>query len=62
MVDHVILERDILASTHNPFVVQLFYAFDTEDHLFLVMEYMVGGDLSSLLKNFGSFDVDMARR
>lgn len=62
MVDHVILERDILASTFNPFVVELFYAFDSEDHLFLVMEYMIGGDLGSMLRNLGVFNEYMTKR
>jgi hypothetical protein len=30
MVDHVILERDILSSTQNPFIVELYYAFDSK--------------------------------
>lgn len=29
MVDHVIVERNILAQTRNPFVVKLFYAFQS---------------------------------
>jgi serine/threonine kinase 38 len=46
MVDNVILEKDILASTKNPYVVELFYAFDSEEHLYLVMEYMIGKMIS----------------
>jgi serine/threonine protein kinase len=30
MVEHVRVERDIMANTHNPFVVKLYYAFQSE--------------------------------
>jgi len=33
MVDHVIVERNILAQTKNPFVVKLFYAFQSKANL-----------------------------
>ncbi|KAF9910233.1 hypothetical protein EC991_006961 [Linnemannia zychae] len=61
MVNHVLAERRVLALTRTPFVVQLFYAFASKDYLYLVMEYVIGGDLSSLLAVFGSFDEDMAK-
>jgi serine/threonine protein kinase len=61
MVNHVLAERRVLALTRTPFVVQLFYAFASKDYLYLVMEYVIGGDLSSLLAVFGSFEEDMAK-
>ncbi|KAI1297543.1 hypothetical protein EDD11_007099, partial [Mortierella claussenii] len=61
MVNHVLAERRVLALTRTPFVVQLFYAFASKDYLYLVMEYVIGGDLSSLLTVFGSFEEDMAK-
>ncbi|KAI8346972.1 kinase-like domain-containing protein [Mortierella sp. GBAus27b] len=61
MVNHVLAERRVLALTRTPFVVQLFYAFASKDYLYLVMEYVIGGDLSSLLAVFGTFDEDMAK-
>eukprot|EP01117_Protostelium_nocturnum_P003478 TRINITY_DN1452_c0_g1_i3.p1 TRINITY_DN1452_c0_g1~~TRINITY_DN1452_c0_g1_i3.p1 ORF type:complete len:1067 (-),score=408.16 TRINITY_DN1452_c0_g1_i3:41-3241(-) len=61
MVDHVIAERNILAQTKNPFVVKLFYAFQSEINLFLVMEYCIGGDVNSLLRKSGVLDEELAR-
>ncbi|KAJ1543625.1 hypothetical protein HK405_009194, partial [Cladochytrium tenue] len=61
MVAHVQAEHKALTLSRNPFVVKLFYAFQSKDHLFLVMEYLIGGDLSALLANFGRFDEDMTR-
>ncbi|KAF8568711.1 hypothetical protein P879_00846 [Paragonimus westermani] len=43
------LERDILAAIHHPFIVRLEYAFQTEGRLYLILEYLRGGDLFSRL-------------
>ncbi|KAF9970220.1 hypothetical protein BGZ73_007102, partial [Actinomortierella ambigua] len=61
MVNHVLAERRVLALTRTPFVVQLFYAFSSKDYLYLVMEYVIGGDVSSLLAVYGYFEESMAR-
>jgi serine/threonine protein kinase len=49
------IERDILLRVRHPFVVQMQYAFQTADKLFMVMDYHNGGDLYSHMlqqKNF----------
>ncbi|KAJ3022022.1 hypothetical protein HKX48_007177 [Thoreauomyces humboldtii] len=61
MVSHVLAERKVLALSRNPFVVKLFYAFQSREYLYLVMEYLIGGDLSSLLAAFGTFEESMAK-
>ncbi|KAI9209256.1 serine/threonine protein kinase 15, partial [Polychytrium aggregatum] len=61
MVSQVLAERKVLALSRNPFVVKLYYAFQSKEYLYLVMEYLIGGDLSTLLQAFGSFDEDMTR-
>lgn len=61
MINHVQTERRILSLTQTPFVVMLYYAFESSDHLFLVMEYLIGGDLSSLLHESGPFREEVAR-
>ncbi len=45
----VLNERDALATMHSQFVVRLFYSLQTKDEIYLVMEYMIGGDLMSFL-------------
>lgn len=62
LVNSAIAERNALAKAQNPFVVKLFYAFQSEENLYLVMEYLIGGDLSSLLRALQCFDEDMARK
>eukprot|EP01103_Thecamoeba_quadrilineata_P004995 TRINITY_DN14855_c0_g1_i1.p1 TRINITY_DN14855_c0_g1~~TRINITY_DN14855_c0_g1_i1.p1 ORF type:complete len:1342 (+),score=313.48 TRINITY_DN14855_c0_g1_i1:55-4080(+) len=61
MVEAVMMERTILASTQNPYVVKLYYAFQSKKYFFLVMEYLNGGDCGSLLEIVNSFDEKIAR-
>uniref|UniRef100_A0ACD5ZXI2 Uncharacterized protein n=1 Tax=Avena sativa TaxID=4498 RepID=A0ACD5ZXI2_AVESA len=60
-VESILAERDILISVRNPFVVRFFYSFTCRENLYLVMEYLNGGDLYSLLRGLGCLDEDMAR-
>ncbi|KAJ6748115.1 SERINE/THREONINE-PROTEIN KINASE [Salix purpurea] len=60
-VQSILEERNILITVCNPFVVRFFYSFTCRENLYLVMEYLNGGDLYSLLRNLGCFDEDMAR-
>ncbi|XP_028801718.1 probable serine/threonine protein kinase IRE [Neltuma alba] len=60
-VESILAERDILISVRNPFVVRFFYSFTCRENLYLVMEFLNGGDLYSLLRNLGCLDEDMAR-
>ncbi|KAL1081355.1 hypothetical protein V6Z11_D09G058900 [Gossypium hirsutum] len=60
-VESILAERNILISVRNPFVVRFFYSFTCRENLYLVMEYLNGGDLYSLLRNLGCLDEDMGR-
>ncbi|KAA0055133.1 putative serine/threonine protein kinase IRE [Cucumis melo var. makuwa] len=60
-VESILAERNILISVRNPFVVRFFYSFTCRENLYLVMEYLNGGDIYSLLRNLGCLDEDMAR-
>jgi serine/threonine kinase 38 len=48
-VTHVRAERDVLAHSENPWIVELKYSFQDDRFLYLVMEYLAGGDLMTLL-------------
>ena len=48
---HIQAERRIMSAADNPFVVKFFYSFQSRHHLYIVMEFVNGGDLFSLLKN-----------
>lgn len=62
LVENVRNERNILATSDNPFVVRFFYSFQSRDNVYLVMEFSPGGDLFSLLRNMGALDEDIARK
>ncbi|MFM7854040.1 MAG: protein kinase domain-containing protein, partial [Flammeovirgaceae bacterium] len=42
---HVRTEREIMITSNNPWVVSLKYSFQDDFHLFLVMDFLPGGDL-----------------
>ena len=48
--DQVVAERNAMAISKSEFCVNLFYCLQTDSHVFLVMEYLIGGDLKSLLR------------
>nr|XP_046227078.1 serine/threonine-protein kinase greatwall isoform X2 [Scatophagus argus] len=60
MMGQMKAERDALALSKSPFVVHLFYSLQTATKIYLVMEYLIGGDVKSLLHIYGYFDQDMS--
>ncbi|KAF9582515.1 hypothetical protein BGW38_000111 [Lunasporangiospora selenospora] len=60
---HVRAERDLMtaASESAIWIVKLIYSFQDADHLYLVMEYMSGGDLLNLLIEKDIFEEDFAK-
>ena len=61
-VKRIKTERDVLATAEHPYVVKLFYSFHSREHLYLVMEFVNGGDLLSLLKAVGYLEEATARQ
>ncbi|CAM9590809.1 unnamed protein product [Choristocarpus tenellus] len=54
-------ERDIMTKVNHPFIVGLQCAFQTDVKLFLVMEYLPGGELFFHLSKKGLFLEEYAR-
>jgi serine/threonine kinase 38 len=48
-VAHIRAERDVLALADNPWVVKLHFSFQDDVNLYLVMEFLQGGDLMTVL-------------
>ena len=48
-VAHVKAEREVLVKAKNPWIVDLKYSFQDEKYLYLVMDFLPGGDLMTLL-------------
>lgn len=58
---HVRAERDVMAESDSPWVVQLFYSFQDPTHLYLIMEFLPGGDLMTMLIKYDTFSEDVTR-
>lgn len=48
-VEHVKAERTALSVVDSPYIVTLYYSFQDSEFLYLVMEYLPGGDIMTLL-------------
>lgn len=59
-VNHVKTERQILEQVRHPFIVQLYYAFQTKEELHMILQYAVGGELFRYMNQEGMFDEPMA--
>ncbi|KAG0761808.1 hypothetical protein G6F62_005075 [Rhizopus arrhizus] len=63
-VNHIKMERDILAKLselHHPFLIQLYWAFQDIQNLYLVLDYHAGADLATLLQRFIYFPQEQCR-
>ncbi|KAG8410452.1 Serine/threonine-protein kinase, variant 2 [Metarhizium acridum] len=58
---HIRSERDILAEAESPWVVKLFTTFQDAHFLYMLMEFLPGGDLISMLIKYEVFSEDITR-
>lgn len=56
LLEHTFAEKSILQKINHPFVVSLHYAFQTKDRLYLVLDFLSGGELFFHLGQVGRFD------
>jgi tRNA A-37 threonylcarbamoyl transferase component Bud32 len=54
-------ERKVLSSVNHPFIMKLHYAFQTQDKLYLVLDYCPGGELFFHLSRCRRFPERVAR-
>lgn len=56
-IKRVLAEQEILASANHPFIVTLFHSFQSQDFLYFVTEYCMGGEFfRGILKNNNTMD------
>eukprot|EP00742_Colponemidia_sp_Colp-10_P000759 GILJ01000825.1.p1 GENE.GILJ01000825.1~~GILJ01000825.1.p1 ORF type:complete len:330 (-),score=65.08 GILJ01000825.1:191-1180(-) len=60
-VDHIMSEKAILAQIDHPFIVNMFGFFQDDRHLYIVLEYVIGGEFFTHLRRAGRFDNNTAR-
>jgi len=60
-VAHTKAEKSILQKIQHPFIVRLHYAFQTKDKLYMILDYVNGGELFFHLKKEGRFSEERVR-
>lgn len=60
-VQHINNEREILVSVRHPFVIDLWATHQTERHIYMLLEYVTGGELFTLLRKAERFRPSVAR-
>ncbi|KAG6400296.1 hypothetical protein SASPL_137122 [Salvia splendens] len=60
-VEHVRSERNLMVEVDSRCIVKLFYSFQDSDFLYLIMEYLPGGDIMTLLMREDTLSEDIAR-
>ena len=54
-------EREFLSYLHHPFIVNMHYAFQDNDNLYLVMDLLTGGDLRYHCSRYRAFSEEQTR-
>jgi hypothetical protein len=57
-VEHILAEKAILQSLDHPFIVNLHGSFQDRKYLYLIMEFVVGGEFFTHLRRAGRFNND----
>ncbi|XP_042000598.1 serine/threonine-protein kinase 38-like [Salvia splendens] len=60
-VEHVKAERNLLAEVASDYIVKLYCSFQDAEYLYLVMEYLHGGDMMTLLMREDVLTENVAR-
>lgn len=60
-VERTQTERTILANVRHPFIVCLHYAFQNAQKLYMVMDFVQGGDFFTLMRKFKRIPEDWVR-
>ncbi|XP_062080229.1 uncharacterized protein LOC133784981 [Humulus lupulus] len=60
-VEHVKAERNLLAEVDSIYIVKLYCSFQDDEYLYLIMEYLPGGDMMTLLMRKDTLTEDEAR-
>ena len=61
LVRYALTERNIMSAVKHTFIVSLWYAFQTQSRLYLILDYCPGGTLKNILMSRGNLDEQMAK-
>jgi len=57
-VDHIVSEKSILQTLKHPFIVNMYGSFHDNRYIYMVLEYIIGGEFFTHLRKAGRFDND----
>jgi len=60
-IEQTLTERDVLLKTVHPFLVAAHFTFQTPEKIFMVLDYVPGGELFGRLKEEGKFSENRVR-
>eukprot|EP00027_Filamoeba_sp_ATCC50430_P013102 CAMPEP_0168573782 /NCGR_PEP_ID=MMETSP0413-20121227/18721_1 /TAXON_ID=136452 /ORGANISM="Filamoeba nolandi, Strain NC-AS-23-1" /LENGTH=831 /DNA_ID=CAMNT_0008607061 /DNA_START=125 /DNA_END=2619 /DNA_ORIENTATION=+ len=60
-LEQALTEKRVLQNAIHPFIVQLYFSFQSDTQLFFVLDYVSGGELLYRLQQCKHFDEDTAR-
>lgn len=55
--EHVKCEKEILSALKHPFIVHLYWTHHSDQFLYMLLDYMPGGELFSYMRKKGTFDL-----
>ncbi|CAE8618224.1 unnamed protein product [Polarella glacialis] len=55
-VDHIVSEKAILEKLNHPFIVNMYGSFHDARYIFMILEYIVGGEFFTHLRKAGRFE------
>ncbi|SOV17109.1 RAC-beta serine/threonine protein kinase [Plasmodium sp. gorilla clade G2] len=60
-IEHTRVERNVLKCVSHPFIVKMYYAFQTTQKLYFILEYCPGGELFFHLSKLREFSEETAK-
>jgi protein kinase A len=60
-VQHIVQEKSILMEISHPFIVNMLCSFQDDKKLYLVLEFVIGGEMFTHLRSAGRFPNDVAK-
>ena len=60
-VEHTMAEKNVLAKSKNPFLMQMHYSFQSSDKLYFILDYVNGGELFAHLQREHRFSIERTR-
>lgn len=61
LLRQTLFEKDVLRNVKSDYIIKFYYSINGKNNCYIVMEYLPGGDLKSLLNNIGCVSESQAK-